>query len=94
MTYCIYLTTLTEFFSLSAYPVIGVATADHGPHIDLAQVFKPDALPDTTGLGTGTQRYFWTVWGFSILSRDMTYGQEESGLERPTLEPMGEHSTN
>lgn len=36
------------YFLLSAYPVVGVATADHVQCVHLANVFTGDALPDTT----------------------------------------------
>lgn len=39
---------LLIFFPLWAYPVVRVATAVHGLHIDMAQLFMMDALPDTT----------------------------------------------
>lgn len=63
-------------FPLSA--TLGVTTADHGPHIYLAQVFTSYSLPDVS-LASG--------W----LSNDTSmYGHEESGSRRPALpaEPL------
>lgn len=38
---------------------------------------------------------FWTAWGFSVLSRDIsTYGHNELGFELLTLKSMGGHFTN
>lgn len=33
---------------LSANPVVGLATVDHGLHIDMVQTFMQDAFPDVT----------------------------------------------
>lgn len=59
-------------------------------------------------IGSGTQSalacaasvagvFLWTSLGFQclVLFRDTSaYGQEKSGRELPTLESMGDHSTN
>lgn len=74
--------------------------ADYGLHINLAQVlpFLTQLSPIFTRLGTGTQIALacaTSAAGSSVsFPRTLTYGQEESGHQPPTLEwAIGNHST-
>lgn len=86
---CLYLVCMKVFFFfffLWLVQTLRVAAADHGLHIYLAQVYMPNALPDTNppqfspGLGTAPRLHwhvqplwlelFWTSWGLSVLTRD------------------------
>lgn len=80
--------------------MVKIATVEHGPHIDLAQVFTTDTLPDATlsnfvlGLGPTPRVHrfvhpqslgFCEHFGGSVSKDIITYDLEELGHKPPTV---------